>query len=75
MALFNRTPAKPHDHHLADKHSADDDPQLRALRQQFPRVNPENLCLPGVMTRDEFIKFLTTLSEAISRDLAPKQSH
>jgi hypothetical protein len=52
-----------------------DDPQLRALREQFPRVDPHSLCLPGGMTRSEFVKFLTMLSESIRRDSAPGNTH
>jgi hypothetical protein len=44
--------------------------QVRALRDQFKAVEPESLCVPGGMTRDEYIKFLTILREAILRDAA-----
>jgi hypothetical protein len=44
--------------------------QVRALRDQFKAVEPESLCVPGGMTRDEYIKFLTILREAILRDTA-----
>jgi hypothetical protein len=42
--------------------------QVRALCDQFKAVEPESLCVHGGMTRAEYIKFLTILSEAILRD-------
>jgi hypothetical protein len=44
--------------------------QVRALRDQFKAVEPESLCVLGGMTRNEYIKFLTILAEAILRDTA-----
>ena len=44
--------------------------QVSALRDQFKAVEPESLCVQGGMTRNEYIKFLTILREAILRDSA-----
>jgi hypothetical protein len=51
--------------------ASEDDPQerqARALRDQFKAVEPHSLCVQGGMNHDEYIKFLTILSEAILRD-------
>jgi hypothetical protein len=69
--IFSRTPGKTEN---ADDFSAD--PRLRALREQFPRVDPRSLCLPGGMTRSELVKFLTVLAgDHPARPRAAKTGH
>jgi hypothetical protein len=48
-----------------------DDPQVRGLREQFARVKPESLCLPGGVTRSELVEFLTILADTTPSRRAP----